>query len=269
MKTLWKRFKKPILLFVLFFLLLEIVFFIKPAFFSGPAEPFEPFVSFPVRVVVALKEGIATGVKRYFYLVGVEKDNELLRQKIRKLRLENSVLTSKVRDMEEMVKFPFYFPPTTWEGTLYPLVGRDPSALFDSVLIYTGGKKLKQGTPVIHWNGVVGMVISSELLSAKVMLLTNINSSIDVYDIRSGVRGIFQGTSSDLGRIAFVPDDRDVRVGDYWVTSGLDGIYPRGVDVAVTRSVKEMKEEPFYIITAKPTLDIFSFNYVLVPGIKK
>ena len=265
MKTLWSRFKKPILFFVAFFILLEVAFFVRPDLFTGPGKFLSPLVTFPVRVVRGAITGISLGFQRYVFLVGVEKENEKLKRELRLTRIENRILLERIRECKSIAYFPVYFSPATWSGEIFPVIGRDASALFDSVLVYTGGKRFSRGTPVLSWQGVVGMVVDYLTLSAKVMLLTNINSAIDVVNSRSGVRGVFKGEGGERGRVEFVPSTRDVKVGDLWVTSGMDGVYPPGISVAVTTSIKKMEDEPFYIIEANPTLDVYSFKYVFIP----
>ncbi len=265
MNTLWKRFKKPILFFIAFFILLEVAFFLKPGIFSGPGKFISPLVTFPVRIVEAVVSNVSRAYHRYVFLVGVERENEILSRKVKRLTIENAILMERVRQCRSIAKFPLYFSPATWSGEIYPVIGRDPSALFDSVLVYTGGRKIPRGTPVLNWKGVVGMVVDHLALSSKVMLLTNINSAVDVVDVRSRVRGIFKGEGNDSGKVEFVPSKRDVKVGDLWVTSGMDGVYPAGISVAVTVSVNRMEDEPFYVIEAVPTIDVLSFEYVFIP----
>ncbi len=265
MKTLWKRFKKPILFFVIFFVLLEVTFFLSPDFFAGPGKVISPVVTFPVRVVRGVVSTVTLGFQRYVFLIGVEKENEYLKRELRLKKIENGILLSRVRECKSIAHFPVYFSPATWSGKIFPVIGRDPSSLFDSVLVYTSGEKFKRGTPVLSWQGVVGMVVESLPLSVKVMLLTDINSAIDVIDARSGVRGIFKGEGGEKGEVEFVPSSRDVKKNDLWITSGMDGVYPPGISVAITYSVKKMQEEPFYVIKAVPTLDIYTFKYVFIP----
>lgn len=269
MRNVWRKFKKPIIYFSLFFIFLEVVFFLKPSFFSGPGEILEPVVTFPVRVIVGVEEDVVSLWKRYIFLVGVEKRNEKLIEEINTLRMKLLSCREHLREMEEISKFSFYFNPVTWKGEIVPLIGRDPSSLFDSFLIYTGGKKLPPSTPVLYQDGVVGMVVESELLSAKVMLITNINSAVDVMDARSGVRGVFQGEGGMLGKVKYVTSDQDVKVGDLWITSGFDGVYPPGIGVAKTVSVRRMKEEPFFVIEAKPVVNFFKVRFVFIPEMKR
>ncbi len=267
MKTLWQKFKKPVIFFILFLLLLEIVFLLSPRFFSGIGF-IEPVMTLPVKFFVGVKSKTVSAIDRYFFLVHTAKENEILKKELHQNEIKLMNLKEELREYRDAIQFKFYYSPITWNGVILPVIGRDISALFDSVIIYKGRLKIQPGTPVLHWRGVVGMVVSVAPFSAKVMLLTNINSSIDVFDSRSGVRGVFRGEGKSYGEVVYVPVNHDVKKGDVWITSGLDGVYPPGVNVAVTKSVKRSRNRYFYKIEALPLLDVFSFRNVFVPGVK-
>ncbi|NDB44876.1 MAG: rod shape-determining protein MreC [Betaproteobacteria bacterium] len=98
-------------------------------------------------------------------------------------------------------------------------------------------KGVMLGSPVVDTGGVVGQVTRVYPLSAEVTLLTDRDQTIPVLNSRTGARNIASGDI--LGGIPqielkFVPASADVKEGDLLTTSGIDGVYPAGLQVGPT-----------------------------------
>jgi rod shape-determining protein MreC len=87
------------------------------------------------------------------------------------------------------------------------------------------------GYPVINLYGLVGRVFETGRRSARILLLTDLNSRIPVMADRSNARAILIGDNSAFPRLEYVGRDADIRAGDRIVSSGDDGILPRGLPV--------------------------------------
>ena len=96
------------------------------------------------------------------------------------------------------------------------------------------------GQPVIDARGIAGQVTRVLPLSAEVTLLTDRNATIPVEISRTGQRSIaFGGAAPGLLELRFLSADRDLQEGDAVVTSGLDGVYPRGLPVGTVLRVEQ------------------------------
>jgi len=104
---------------------------------------------------------------------------------------------------------------------------------------------VRKGMAVIAPRGVVGKVISVEDEVAKVMLLTDHNSGLDVITQRTRARGIVSGSMDGHPIIKYVGRNKDVRPGDRIITSGLDGTFPKGLLVGTIDDVREDKDGLF------------------------
>ena len=82
---------------------------------------------------------------------------------------------------------------------------------------------------VLSFQGVVGKVIAVSPNAARVLLIDDHNSALDSFDQRTRARGIVAGVVDDGITMKYVERSQDVRPGDVIVTSGLDGIFPRGL----------------------------------------
>ena len=110
--------------------------------------------------------------------------------------------------------------------------------------------------------GVVGRIITPSARAAKVQLLIDRNAAAVALVERSRAQGVVEGTGGDL-RLNYVSGTADVKVGDIVVTSGIDGIYPKGFVVGQIESV-ETGSGTFGAIVIKPAVDFSSLEAVLV-----
>ncbi len=96
------------------------------------------------------------------------------------------------------------------------------------------------GQPVIDARGVAGQVTRVLPLSAEVTLLTDRNATIPVEIARTGQRSIaFGGAEPGLLELRFLSSDSALQEGDALFTSGLDGVYPRGLPVGTVLRVEQ------------------------------
>lgn len=90
---------------------------------------------------------------------------------------------------------------------------------------------IKPGYPVLSAQGLVGRVIATGTRSARLLLLTDYNSRIPVIIGKSGARAVVQGDNGPLPKIAYLQPGNPIKPGDDVVTSGVGGLYPRGLRV--------------------------------------
>jgi rod shape-determining protein MreC len=90
---------------------------------------------------------------------------------------------------------------------------------------------LKPGFPVISADGLVGRVTDSGRGAARILLLTDINSRVPVFVGRNGVRALMVGDNGATPRLTYVPTSGGIEVGDEVSTSGIGGLFPRGLRI--------------------------------------
>ncbi len=110
----------------------------------------------------------------------------------------------------------------------------DPDGLFvQSRLIGAGSRQgVHSGNPVLNVYGLIGRVVETGRVSSRVLLLTDLNSRIPVMADRSNARAVLVGDNSEYPRLEFLTRNADLEDGDRIVTSGDDGIMPRGLPVS-------------------------------------
>ncbi len=101
-----------------------------------------------------------------------------------------------------------------------------------SVLLSAGRQNgIRSGYPVISADGLVGRVLETGQRSARLLLLTDLNSRIPILVGESGIRGVLIGDNSGRPRIVHLPANVEIASGDAVVTSGIGGIFPRGLRI--------------------------------------
>lgn len=103
-----------------------------------------------------------------------------------------------------------------------------------SALINSGSNQgVRQNLAVINDTGLVGRVVEVGKNSARVLLLTDINSRIPVMVEGSRERSILAGNNTEKSNLLYLPENTTVRVGDRIVTSGDGGMFPAGLPVGI------------------------------------
>jgi rod shape-determining protein MreC len=104
---------------------------------------------------------------------------------------------------------------------------------------------IKPGYPVMSAQGLAGRIIAAGQTSARILLVTDYNSRIPVVIGAGAVRAVMQGDNGPLPRIAYLPPDSRVQPGDDVFTSGVGGLFPRGLRVgAVVDTGETLRIEP-------------------------
>ena len=183
------------------------------------------------------------------------RDGAIL-QKYRALAAENAHL-------RELLAMRQRFPESTVAAeVLYS--GHDP---FTRKIIVDKGSQddIKAGRPVIDQSGVVGQVTRVYPWLAEVTLITDKGQAVPVQNLRNGLRAVLGGTGiNGQLELKFIPLNADFQNGDELVTSGIDGVYPSGLPVAVVSSVERNAAYLFARITCKPVAGVASHGQVLI-----
>ncbi len=116
---------------------------------------------------------------------------------------------------------------------------------------------LKPGYPVMSAQGLVGRVIAAGTRSARLLLLTDHNSRIPVVIGTNAARAMIQGDNGPLPKIAYLQQGLDIKPGDDVFTSGVGGLYPRGLRIGSVVDTGEM-------LRVEPAARLEQLDYVSV-----
>lgn len=223
-------------------------------------------VTVPVqRVLLAPVDSARETWAGYIDLVGVRDQNARLLERIAELEEANlqfreALVASGNLQRIASMRDDFEIPMLPSE-----IVGLDVSPWFRSVLVDRGGEHgVRSGNPVITDQGVVGLVTATSSNAAKTMLLLDRQSAVDGIVQRSRARGIVRGRGTGELEFEFVVRGSDVREGDVVITSGMGGVYPKGLRIGVIREVADPGGRLLQTATLAPSVDFGRLEQVFV-----
>lgn len=237
----------------------------KSAVYPATVETVLFFVA-PVQEGVSRITGFTENTwSRYFDLVSTEKENEQLRRELAEAQHEIHLLRESHFLNERLDFFLEFREKTTYETAIADVVGRDPSAWYKSVIINKGkAHGVKTGLPVVVPEGIVGQVTGVSSRYAKVLLLIDRNNAVDAIVQRTRARGIVRGLSASECHFEFALRKEDIRIGDTIITSGFDGVFPKGFRVGRVSKLIKRSAGIFQEIEITPFVDFHRLEEVMV-----
>jgi rod shape-determining protein MreC len=223
-------------------------------------------IAAPIQKVIAAPfEFVRDAWRNYASLIDVEKNNQGLRSKLAQLEEENLQLREALvasGRLERIAEARGNFETPMISSAV---VGVDPSPWFRTVLVDRGYEAgVRSGMPVISEQGLVGLVTEASSGAAKTMLLLDQQSAIDGLIQRSRSRGIVRGRGQNELDFEFVVRGRDVRIGDVVISSGMGGVFPKGVRIGEITSVPDPGSNLLQVAKLTPAVDFGRLEQVFV-----
>lgn len=208
--------------------------------------------------------GVRQGWGGYVNLRGVHAENERLKRELGELEVrfqQERAAAERTRQLERLLGFQHEIDIETIPSVV---IGAGASPEFRTITIDKGSTSgLRANMAVIAPTGVVGRIVTPTGHAAKVQLLIDRNAGAGALVERSRAQGVILGAGEDLLRMDYVSGIADVKVGDTIVTSGIDGIYPKGFVIGKVESV-DRGNGIYKIIRVRPAVDFNRLEEVLV-----
>jgi rod shape-determining protein MreC len=216
------------------------------------------------RATSAVLNGFGGAWSGYVALRHVRADNDALRRELSEAQVEiqqQRALADRTRSLESLLQLGSSIDLQTAAARI---IGSAASPEFRTVTIDKGASHgVHQDMAVISPMGVVGRVVVSTPRASRVQLLVDRNAAAGALIERSRAQGVVVGAADDRLRLEYVSDISDVVVGDVAVSSGIDGIYPKGFVIGRVEAV-EKSGVTYRTITIRPAVDFSSLEDVLV-----
>jgi rod shape-determining protein MreC len=254
---------------------LILIFFINIIFLSVGSKYGQRNAFFDRMVMAAIgpfQEGVVQAIRfcenawtHYFYLVSVKEENDALRGMLAQANLENSRFVEAQLTCERLQRLLATKAALPHRVIAAEVVGQDPSVWFKAIIINRGSNDgIGKGMPVIAPEGIVGQVVTASYTYSKVMLMVDRSSAIDALVQHDRTRGIVEGETDETCRFKYVLRKADVQIGDTVVSSGLDGLFPKGLPIGAIKEI--YKDEPgiFQEVRVEPFVDFTRLEEVLV-----
>lgn len=201
----------------------------------------------------------------YIQLVDTRHENVRLRENIRSLNLRvqegNEALLSN-RRLEQLLDLKKRVDAPTVAATI---IGEDTTSWFRTMIINRGSSSgIREGMAVICADGVVGQTVKVSSSTARVLLLTDHMSGIAATIQRSRARGVVKGKSEFLCTLEFTTREEDVKVGDAVITSGIGGVFMKGLPIGEVTMVKRGEFGIFQTVSIRPAVNLSHLEEVIV-----
>lgn len=220
----------------------------------------------PFQDAFASAAGFVTGIWRnYFALVGVAEEAQELHRQLRQAQADLNQF-EETRQANRRLRNLLNFRTRTIDAAIAAeVVGRDPSPWFKTIIINKGNLDgVVKASPVVVPEGIVGLVVAATAHYAKVLLIIDQNSAVDAKVQATRARGIVKGDPTGRGSFNYVLRKHDISLGDSVITSGLDGVFPKGLPIGRVSEIVRLSAGIFQEIAITPYVDFETLEEVLV-----
>lgn len=222
---------------------------------TAPVSAAGEFVTRPVRGLFSWASDL--GVSRS-QLEQLRSQNESLRTRVAQLeearqeniRLRALLKLAKSGGVQSKAARVIGRPTNSWEGIITIDLGSK-----DGITV---------GMPVVGPRGLLGQTVEVASGSARVRLITDQRSGVAAMVQRNRAVGILKGTIEGRLDLDFISRETTVKPGDVVITSGLGGVYPKGIVIGEVAEVDKASNTLYQSIRVEPSGDISGLEEVLV-----
>ena len=195
--------------------------------------------------------------KTFHELVNLRQENILLKRENERLLLSQEAarrLTSENKVLQTLLQLS---PEPKMQLITARVIADSGGAFVRTVIVNTGRRNgVRKGQAAITGEGLAGRVIAVGSRSARVLLVTDINSRVPVLVEASRDRAILSGDNSSMPQLTFLPASSIVKAGHRIVTSGHGGVFPAGILVG------HIVDAPNGIMRVKPKVSFQKLEYL-------
>jgi rod shape-determining protein MreC len=194
---------------------------------------------------------------------GLQEENKRLHREVETLKLRLMQLTDVENEAQRLGAAVRHATPPLGRIRAVDVVYVDHASWLRTLLVYCGDLPARRDQPVVSADGLVGRVVTVAGPYAKVQLVTDRAASVGAMILRTRRQGVVRGSGRGSGglELDYVPLQADVRPGDFVLTAGIDGVYPRGIPIGTVVAV-EQGGQLFHKIQLAPAVDFGTLDQV-------
>jgi rod shape-determining protein MreC len=223
--------------------------------------------------VVTIQTWITSRYQAIRDFVTVPQDMARLRQRNQELETEVSMLQRDIIQLQEqlseasilsaLVQFARQNPENRYQAAA--VIARDPSPFLQYVIINQGSDHgLRRGMPVVTQDGLVGRIAAVTAGAARVQLITDPASVVNVRLDPSHAPGVLRGKLTGEISLDMIPQNVTLDENELVLTSGLGGSYPANIFVGQLSGVRQRESDLFQSASVQPAVDFTELELVLV-----
>ena len=223
---------------------------------------------FILRPGLWLSDKVSGFWNRYIYLVALKQQNDDLEAEAAGLRRANMILRDRAQSAARLERLLGFQGPDGWSFTGARVVAHrmGPAGVLSTLTVDRGSASgVEPDMPVVTPDGVAGRVLETGGTASSVLLLTDPNSRIAVIGDQNRSPGMLsgQGYGQPLS-VRFVNLNALIDTGELLLSSGLSGLYPKGLPVARVTKVQRSDISLFLTVEAEPLVDVAGVEEVLL-----
>ncbi len=223
-------------------------------------------VVLPAQLSLSRAADAVAGLWRALNEIGqLRMENARLREEVERLRRELAQLEESSAEVHRLRRLLGFRSPPSYAVVAARVVTRDPSRWYTTLTVDRGAQDgVARNDPVVTADGLVGRVFEVYPTTSRVLLVTDPRSSVGVLVQSSRDAGVVQGTGTEFLRLRYLSRSSPLAEGDVLVTSGLGGVFPRGLRVGVVRKVVRTPGALFQEAEVEPAAELARLEEVLV-----
>ncbi len=202
----------------------------------------------------------------YVHLVNTQEENYKLKREMEQLKFKNNMLSENLGRFQRLERLSDIIKNSE-DINLLPadVVGFDSTGWSKMLIINKGlNNAVKKDMAVITYNGLVGRVVHSTSKYSKVLLITDPRSAVGALIQRTRDMGIAVGANNSICEMKYLTVNSDVKTGDVVVSSGMGGIFQKGLVIGTISRVYEKKTGLFRNAEIIPAADLDRTEELLV-----
>ncbi|KXK04324.1 MAG: Cell shape-determining protein MreC [Nitrospirae bacterium] len=227
--------------------------------------PLGQVLTFPLSIFSSVDHGLSETWDGYVALQGMREENRQLRREVELLKGQNTQLRESLSATQRYETLLAFKQQLSSQTVAARVIGRDATNWYRGMILDKGESDgIRPEMGVVTPAGVVGRIVKTNARSSVVLLVTDPNNAVAGLVQRTRDEGIVEGTSHGRARLKYIPLLSRVQAGDHVVTSGLTGVFPRGLMVGTLMQVEKSEGDLFQTAELEPEVDLSKVEEVLI-----
>jgi rod shape-determining protein MreC len=267
MKELFKRYENVILLLALFILASVLLANnVKGKAAANPLERFALTIASPLQKFVMFSyRTVSDAWFGYIYLVNTNRENVQLKKQLEKERFKSGLLLEDLKKYRRVDNLLSYHPIARSGFQVAEVIAWDSTNIAQTLVINKGQlDNVHENMVAFTHEGLVGRVVTAAGHSSRVLMITDARSAVDAYVQNSRARCIVVGQNRKQSIVRYLSRDAEVKPGDTLISSGLGGIFPKGLPLGRISSLEPGEGMLFYRAEMKPAFNLDKIEEVLI-----
>ncbi|MBI5207173.1 MAG: rod shape-determining protein MreC [Candidatus Firestonebacteria bacterium] len=217
------------------------------------------------KTTMSVSKGINEVYRNIMELGTLRNENRKMIELLNNYKQQESIYQEVIIENQRLRKILNFKKHHSYNLISAEVIGKDPTNWFKTIIINRGTKYgIKKNMAVITPDGLVGKIVEGTKWTARVQLILDMNSSLGVIIQRTRTVGILRGLSQKICQLDYISRTKDVKIGDMVITSGLGGIFPKGIPIGKVSKIEKDNYGLFQKVEINPNVNFYNIEEVLI-----